>query len=159
MGLKTLNKNTCIGASTHRIFPITNIINQFPETPFIHEKTNNLNAKMIFYRCLEDVDIALDSDYILSLDLDFFSSNGEHHNHSRPISLFRSIGNQITKREFKAFKERLKTVKKIIEKLSDRNINPRIITIADSTLEKGGGYTPVALAYLANLFFTRTLRK
>lgn len=155
----TINKAQFVNSNTHRIYPVTNIKNTFAESPFFHNsKRAYKNSSMIFYRCYDNPQINIKSDYILSLDLDILSTNGKTHDHSRPISTFRSNKKQISQAEQKAFNERIRKIKVILLKLKRQGKVPRVVTIALSTGSEGGDYTPKSLAQIANKDFVNFFR-
>jgi hypothetical protein len=160
--LYEFNKAQFITAKTNRYFPVTKIKNTFTNSPFVHSKKydSSLKGKMTFINCFKGELPKINSDYILSLDLDILSTNGVSDDHSRPISKYRdSTTKKISELEFKEFKVRLKKIVVLINRLKEKGFLPKIITIADSTGAKGGKYTPTALALLANKYLKREFRK
>ncbi|MFT6067918.1 MAG: hypothetical protein ACJAT2_002885 [Bacteriovoracaceae bacterium] len=149
-----LNKAQFIGASVNRIYPVTAVKNTYKESPFFHSKKKNLQDKSIhFYDCFNKPLLKIKGDYILSLDLDILSTNGEKHNHAKPISSFRSKESQISKKEFQVFYKRIAMIKNLLLELKQRGSMPAIVTIAKSSGSIGGSFTPSILANLGEKEF------
>ena len=152
----TMNKAQFINSNTHRIYPVTNIKNTSNSSPFFHNQRDySKSSSITFYKCFEGPSIKIKSDYKLSLDLDILSTNGIEHDHARPISKFRSIKSEISNKELTAFENRINKIKEIVLKLKAKGLSPKIITIALSTGNEGGNYTPQSLAHKANIKFIK----
>lgn len=155
----TMNKAQFVNAKTHRIYPVTSIKNTSEASPFFHSNKQNFNeSSMTFYKCYNAPKINIKSDYILSLDLDILSTNGIEDDHARPISTHRSGKDDISQTEMRAFYKRISKIKKIILQLKSSGSSPRIVTIALSTGNVGGNYTPRTLANKANKEFIKFFR-
>lgn len=150
------NKAIFVGAQTNRFYPVVAEEDQFIATPFLHSKkyTSNKKGTIQFLNCFSEMEINIKRNYILSLDLDIISSNGKEHDHARPISFARSEKNELTE-----VKNRIKFILSRIKDLKKKGISPKVITLSDSTFNGGGGYTPMAIAYLAGNYLRDELRK
>lgn len=151
----SLNSSQFVGAKVDRVYPVTKKKNSFLESPFYHsKKLGGDDFSIRFYDCFNKPQLKIKSDYILSLDLDILSSNGVHGDHARPISTARG-----EKNEEKLFKARIEKIKAILLELRAKGFNPRIVTIAKSSGEIGGSYTPSEFAHKADLEFREFFRK
>lgn len=149
-----LNKAQFVGETVNRLYPVTGEKNTFLESPFFHSKKKILKENSLrFYDCFNRPSIKIKGDYILSLDLDILSTNGQEHNHAKPISTFRSKGKKISKKEFQEFYKRIGMIKKVLLKLKHKGSLPAIVTIAKSTGLEGGSFTPPRLATLGEKEF------
>jgi hypothetical protein len=142
--LVEFNKANFVGATVNRLYPVTKIKNDFMASPFFHSKKYKSNqlGTIQFLNCFSKEKLKIKQNYILSLDLDIISTNGEKHNHARPISFSRS-----QKGERDEIKKRVKWILKRIRDLKKRGVRPVMISISDSTSYGGGGFTPVGVAY------------
>lgn len=158
--LSNFNRANFVNSTTGRMYPINKQINKYTSSPFIHSKkyASNLKGEMTFYRCFEGKVPNIKGKFILSLDLDILSTNGEVGEHAKPISFHRSSKDSVNKKEFYEFKQRLNKILKLLIELKKRGATPAIITIADSTSFGGGGYTPIPLALIANRYLKRKLK-
>lgn len=145
----SLNKAQFENASVDRSYPVTKVSNTFLESPFFHhQRLGGESFSMQFYDCFKGPELNIKSDYILSLDLDIFSTSGSHGDHARPISTARGQAG-----EEAMVKLRAKKVKATLLELREKGFYPRIVTIAKSTGAIGGDYTPNEFAENLNKEF------
>ena len=178
IGLAQFSKNIFVRSKFDRIYPVVKqshlLATEDPAlSPF--KALTDLEYKKLVHRTIDFqfIDcyqnfatrvLSAKGNFILGIDLDIFSSNGNQADRARPISPHRK-GSTISRTEFTAVKSRVNHIIKQFEELKAKGWSPKLITIANSTkthkksIGSGGDFTPNCLAFLLNYKINRELRR